>query len=111
MKDGLKEVVRDVQIMEKNITRIDEEFDVFEERLDDQNSKIYELRNDFELLKYDFRLASVDASEWRYETENRLETIESNLGQTTTQPDIEPTQPPQTCPLVYFSYPSFTDHE
>ena len=45
-----------------------------------------------------FENASIDASEWRYETEQRLEVIEFSLGQTTTQPDVEPTQPPTDCP-------------
>ena len=61
-----------------------------------------DIGNDLTDLSLTFENASIDASEWRYETEQRLEDIESSLGQTTTQPDVEPTQPPTDCPYVFF---------
>ena len=45
-----------------------------------------------------FENASFEASEWRYDTEQRLDTIEASLGQTTTQPDVTTTQSPTECP-------------
>ena len=64
-------------------------FEVFE---------VLDIENDLKDLSLTFENASIDASEWRYDTEQRLEAIESSLGQTTTQPDVEPTQPPTDCP-------------
>ena len=71
--------------------------------LDEQSSvlksaEVHEIDSELSYLSMTFENASFDASEWRYDTELRLEAIEASLGQTTTQPDVEPTEPPTDCP-------------
>ena len=61
---------------------------------------VQNIENDLTDLTMTFRNESSDASEWRDETEGRLDEIDAILVQTTTQPDVEPTQPPTDCPSV-----------
>ena len=62
---------------------------------------VQNIENDLTDLTLTFQNESSDASEWRGETEDRLDEIDAILGQTTTQPDVEPTQPPTDCPCVF----------
>jgi archaellum component FlaC len=66
--------------------------------LNNLDDLVREIDGELSDLSMTFENASFEASEWRYDTEQRLETIEASLGQTTTQPDVSTTQSPTECP-------------
>jgi len=126
LSDDLTTVTSSVDALENNFVELSDNFEELTDELDDiighdnttdnelddlkdqvadlasdlttLDEIVQDIDDDLTSLSTSFEDALIVTKEWQNKTDDRLDAIESSLGQTTTQPDVEPTQPPTDCP-------------
>ena len=99
--DDLKDQVADLETNFNNLDDLGPDFIGVKfklHRIEFKSVEVQDIDDDLAALSLTFEYAKINASEWSEDIETRVEAIEISLGQTTTQPDVEPTQPPTGCP-------------